>query len=84
MFRIGNLPAPEEGAGLRVERKKISVGGAANELAVFYGGAAIWGKDFFGARLPDVFPAEAAIGGIDRDRVMGGGEIQDAVVNEGT
>ena len=31
-----------------------------------------------------MFPAEAAIGGIDRDRVVGGGEIQDAVVNEGT
>ena len=69
---------------MRIEREEIAVGGAADELAVFDGGAAIWGEDFLRARLPDVFPAEAAIGGVDRDRVMGGGEVQDAVVNEGT
>ena len=84
LLRIGNLTAPHESAGLRVERKEKSIGGATNNSAVFNRGAAIWGKDFLRARLPDVFPAEAAIGGIDRDRVVGGGEIQDAVVNEGT
>ena len=68
---------------MRVQSEKIAVGGAADELPVFYGGAAIGGKDFFGVRLPDVFPAEAAICGIDRDRVMRGGEVQHAVVNEG-
>jgi hypothetical protein len=84
LFRVGYLPAPEEGAGLRVEREEIAVSCAADDLAVFHGGAAIWGEDFFGAWLPDVFPAEPAICGIDRYRVMGGGEIQNAVVNEGT
>ena len=69
---------------MRVEREKIAVGGAADELAVFYGGAAIGWEDFFGVRLPDVFPAEAAICGIDRDCVMRRCEIEDCVVDEGT
>ena len=69
---------------MRFEREKIAVGCAADELAVFYRGAAIRGEDFFGARLPDVFPAEVAIGGIDRDRVMRGGEVQDAVIDKRT
>jgi hypothetical protein len=69
---------------LRVEREEIAVSCAADDLAVFHGGATIWGEDFLGARLPDMLPAEAAICGIDRDRVMGGGEVKDAVVNEGT
>jgi hypothetical protein len=82
LFRVGDLPAPEEGAGLRVQSKKESISGATNNSAVFNGSAAIWREDFVRARLPEVFPAEAAIGGVDRDRVMGGGEIQNAVVNE--
>ncbi len=67
---------------MRIEREEIAVGGAADELAVFYGGAAIGGKDFFGARLPDMFPAEAAIGGIDGDCVMGGREVEDTIVDK--
>ena len=69
---------------MRFEREKVAVGCAADELAVFDRGAAIWGEDFFGARLPDVFPTKVAIGGIDRDRVMRGGEVQDAIIDKRT
>ena len=69
---------------MRFEREKVAVGCAADELAVFDRGAAIWRKDFFGARLPEMFPAKAAIGGIDGDRVMRGGEVQDAIIDKRT
>src|SRR5215472_8214671 len=82
LLRVGDLAAPEEGVGLRVECEKISVGCAANDLAVFHRSAAIGGKDFLRARLPNVFPAEAAIFGVDGDCVVGGGEVENAVVNQ--